>query len=42
MLAEIEAKAKEGDADAVKRLADEVNTAFEDLKMALNTLKARG
>ena len=42
ILAEIEAMAKTGDGDGVQRLADEVNTAFEDLTMALKTLKARG
>lgn len=42
MLADIQARAKAGDAAAVERLAAEVNTAFEDLTMALNTLKARG
>ena len=42
ILADIEARAKSGDSDGVQRLADEVNTAFEDLTMALKTLKARG
>lgn len=42
ILADIEVNAKAGDSDAVQRLADEVNTAFDDLTMALETLKARG
>jgi len=42
ILTDIEAMAKAGDGDGVQQLADEVNTAFDDLTMALKTLKARG
>ena len=42
ILTDIEAMAKAGDGDGVQQLADEVNTAFDDLTMALKTLQARG
>lgn len=42
MLADVESMAKAGNADGVQTLADEVNTAYEDLVMALKTLNARG